>query len=317
MLRGVERLVFQNGVGTGDDQTVHLVDRGHTASAYTSVQDAVDHAVNGDTILVAAGTYSGTINITTGVNIIGLNSNSGDNAGDVIITAPGATAINLQANNVGLSHLTIKDSTTGLHWNGVAASGAVMDDLAFIDDVTGIRKSTASNVSDVTITNTDFVGGDYGITIYAATNDAGNFDDITFDNLTFTGQTAKGMYFEQLSNAAITNTSFTNVGNTGPAGDAIDLNLKYETYSNITFTHVDIDNAGKGTSPNGAITVKARDDGPSYDSPDEAAVSDTIVFNDVTINDTTTGFRVGEPGKNNAGPTVTINGITVTNPAAS
>ena len=278
-----------------------------------SIQAAINAASAGDTILIAAGTYTGTINVTQAVTLRGVDDDAGDGGNDVIITAPGVTAINIQADDVALANLTIRDSATGVHWNGVTVTGTTIDQTAFVDNGTSIRKSTASSVSDVAITDTDFVGGDYGITIYAATNDAGAFDGVTFDNLTFTGQTAKGMYFEQLSSADISDISFNDVGNTGVAGNAIDLNLKYETYSDITFTNIDIDNAGKGAAPNGAIAVKARDDAPSYDSPDQASVSDTIVFNDVNINDTTTGFRVGEPGANNAGPLVTINGITVTN----
>ena len=83
-----------------------------------SIQAAINAASAGDTILIAAGTYTGTINVTQAVTLRGVDDDAGDGGNDVIITAPGVTAINIQADDVALANLTIRDSATGVHWNG-------------------------------------------------------------------------------------------------------------------------------------------------------------------------------------------------------
>src|SRR5690606_307121 len=56
--------------------------------------------------------------------------------------------------------------------------------------------------------------------------------------------------------------------------------------------------------------IKARDDGAYGSSP--ASVSDTVVIRNGTISGTGTGIQVGEPGKNNAGPDVSIDNVRIT-----
>ena len=104
------------------------------------------------------------------------------------------------------------------------------------------------------------------------------------DNNSFSALSEKGMYFEQLSNASLVGNEFEDVGNYGrvappfgPAlqdgefGQAIDINLKYETYENVTFTDTvitnsgnsDQDGAGEPGAFGAAVGVKIRDDAPS------------------------------------------------------
>ena len=117
------------------------------------------------------------------------------------------------------------------------------------DNVTGLNKSTAAVVTNLTVNDNTFSHGIYGMTINAAADDSGAFDHITMNDNTFSSLSEKGMYFEQLSNASLDGNSFDDVGNYGrvappfgPAGlppvgqdgefgQAIDIKLKYETYS--------------------------------------------------------------------------------------
>src|SRR5262245_61579980 len=135
----------------------------------------------------------------------------------------------------------------------------------------------------------------------------------------------KGIYVEALSNAHITNITMNDVGEYGDApygtqgafGNGIDINLKNGTYSNIVidnFTMTDVGSStGAGTAHlgGGAIVVKARDDAPSYNSVPATYTGDLIIENG-TIDGTSTGIRVGEPGKNIAGPSVVVTDVTIT-----
>ena len=201
------------------------------------------------------------------------------------------------------------------------------------DNVTGLNKSTAAVVTNLTVNDNTFSHGIYGMTINAAADDSGAFDHITMNDNTFSSLSEKGMYFEQLSNASLDGNSFNDVGNYGrvappfdlPANDgqygqAIDINLKYETYSNVTFTdteitnsgHSDRDGAGSPGTFGAAVGVKIRDDGPSYNS-NPADFDGQIVFNGLTIDGTSTGVRMGEPGKDNDGPDVLLQNVSITN----
>src|SRR5690606_34917046 len=54
-----------------------------------------------------------------------------------------------------------------------------------------------------------------------------------------------------------------------------------------------------------------RDDGSYAGAP--ADFTGQIVFNGGSIDGTSTGVRIGEPGKDNDGPDVLLNGVTITN----
>ena len=67
----------------------------------------------------------------------------------------------------------------------------------------------------------------------------------------------------------------------------------------------------------GAITVKARDDAPSYGSPNTATLTG-VHIHDGTIDGTSVGVRIGEPTKANAGPgNVDVENVTITNAVTS
>ena len=146
----------------------------------------------------------------------------------------------------------------------------------------------------------------------------------------FSDLSEKGMYFEQLSHAVLTGNSFDGVGNygrisppfggtDGEFGQAIDINLKYETYEAVSFVDTVITNSGhsnmEGAGSTGAfgaaVGVKIRDDGGYSSNP--ASFNGQIEFHGGSIDGTSTGFRVGEPGRNNDGPNVLIDSVLVAN----
>jgi len=365
---GIDTLSEIEIVDDGAGGRILLVGNG----GFTSIQDAIDEALAGDTILIADGTYQENLVIDTanltikaaGSNVVIQGSFKTDNG-----IAPathlsdwfegpsypgsysGASGVGVQinANGLTLEGLTITGFRQGANLgNGttpVTISGLTMTDVTFTDNVAGLNKDPAAFVSNVTMTGVEFAHGYQGVTIQAgvdntnSTSDAGSFDIVTMTNTRFEDLTEKGLYVEQLSNATITGSDFIDVGNYGRVtpgfgpvsqegyfGNAIDINLKYSAYGNINFVDTDIQNSGNSNQNGaaavglggGAISVKARNDAGSYHN-NPASLLDSIEFNGVVINGTSTGIRVGEPGKlqssfdgNSPAPDVEFTNVTIT-----
>ena len=312
-----------------------------------SIQEAIDKASNGDTILVKAGTYVESLSVGKEVTII-----SADGPGAATIEGPllsqldvpdgmsldtffeqnhpaysGSIGVALNASNVVLDGFAFTGFSNAIMLGNT--DGAEILNNSFVNNVTGIRKGTEGLVENIKISDNTFEHGIYGINTYAASNGKGAFDGVIMNGNSFAYLSEKGMYFEQLSHATLTDNSFDSVGNygrisppfggtDGEFGQAIDINLKHETYQNVTFIDTMIVNSGNSDQNGGtpgtfgaAIGVKIRDDG-SYGSV-PADFDGQIIFNGLTINGTSTGVRIGEPGKDNHGPDVSIDGIIVQN----
>ncbi len=68
------------------------------------------------------------------------------------------------------------------------------------------------------------------------------------------GTTFKGFYFETADNLTMRNVTVTNAGNVGDPGThqygaAIDVNLKHDAFSSITFDNVVVKNSGEFGRP--------------------------------------------------------------------
>ena len=153
--------------------------------------------------------------------------------------------------------------------------------------------------------------------------------NVTINGTHFTDMTAKGIYVEALSNALITGVVMNHVGfygggtlfggPTAVGGSGIEVNLKNGVYHDITITGFTLTDTGvsngAGTSHDNAaaISVKVRDDAPSYNGAPATWTGGDVVISNGTINGTSTGIRDGETNKNVAGPPVDINGVTITN----
>lgn len=314
---------------------------------YATIQDAIDAADPDDTIYIAEGTYNENLSITTdgltlkaignvvleGTLLSQLGVPSGVPLNDYFEANhpayTGSNGIVLNANNVTISGLTITGFSVGIALH--TSAGASITGNTFIDVINGIRKSEAAQVSNLAVSDNTFTQGVFGLTVYAHASGSGTFDGITMNGNTFSHLSEKGMYFEQLSNASLDGNTFDDVGNygrisppfggtDGEFGQAIDINLKYGTYENVTFSDTTITDSGNSNkdgaaSPGafgGAIGVKTRDDGPSYNG-NPADFTGAIVFDGLTIDGTSTGVRVGEPGKNNLGPDVEITDLSIAN----
>jgi Hemolysin-type calcium-binding repeat (2 copies). len=341
-LNNVETLQFA-------DATVQVVGAG----GFATIQAAIDAASAGDVILIADGTYEETLNVNKAVTLKAAGSGAilqGTITGEPPIppdthldvwletaeptsysSSPGANGITVASSNVTIDGLTISGFINGIALG--TSDGVTIVNNTLTDNIVGIRKGTADAVTNVTISDNTIEHGYHGITTYAASDGSGAFDGVTMDDNSFSALSEKGMYFEQLSNASLTGNTFDHVGNfgrvtpvfggtTGNFGNAIDINLKYETYSNVTFTDTEITSSGYSNqngdadygTHGGAIGIKIRDDAPSYNSP-AAEFTGQIVFQGGFIDGTSTGVRIGEPGKDNLGPNVLFDGMLISNTA--
>jgi Ca2+-binding RTX toxin-like protein len=308
---------------------------------YTSIQAAIDAAPVGATIHIGAGVFEENLVINKEVHLVGepgavlqgymvdLVGAHGGLDGYFEATHSGYTAsigIDLQgaADGSSITGLTIQGFSKGIDLGSV--SGVTIEDNIFVNNVTGINKDANDVVETIAINGNDFSHGIHGVTIHG--DGTGLFDGVTIDDNSFSAMSEKGMYFEQLSNANLTGNSFDDVGNYGrvappfgPAGQngdygqAIDINLKALNYENVTFTDTEITNSGhsdeNGTAPvsnfGAAIGIKIRDDNSG------ASFTGSVVFDGLVIDGTSTGVRVGEPGKNNDGPNVELIDVTIDN----
>ena len=339
LLTGVEKVTDSAG------HSILLVGNG----GYSSIQAAINAASSGDTIMIAAGTYSENLTINTaGLTIVGIGevtlhgtfrSDNGNFAGTVAdylaahgpsnpSSASGA-GITINADNTTLQNINISEFSTGINF-GDGIDHTTLQDVDISGFINGIRKGTQADISDLHVNGGSMSDGLFGVffaktTALALKND-GLVDGVIFDGTAFSHLLMKGIYAEALSNAHITNITMTDVGQwgdtafgggTGRFGNGIDINLKNGDYSNIVIDHFTMTDVGLSSgagSPHlggGAIVVKARDDGATYGAAPATYIG-VVTIADGTIDGTSTGIRAGEPGQNIAGPAVQVTDVDIT-----
>jgi Ca2+-binding RTX toxin-like protein len=334
-LSGIEKI---DGAGTAN---ILLVGNG----GYATIQAAIAAATTGDTIMIAAGTYNENVVIDKGVTLVGLGNVTihgtfesdngiapGTNVSDWLTTATSysgaaGNGVTIAANNVALSNINIDGFLYGVRFAS-DVSNTTLTNVDVSNSVIGIEKSTDADINGLTMTGGSFTDGYIGIDFAkdAAVGQAGNglATNVTISGTHFEDMTAKGIYVEALSNALITGVSMDHVGffGTGPAsggpglaaGVGIEVNLKNGVYHDITITDFDLTDTGTAPHDNSAaISVKTRDDAPSYNGTPATWTGGDLVISNGTIAGTTTGVRTGETGKTVAGPGVDVTGVTISN----
>lgn len=316
---------------------------GHTwgVDAFATIQAGIDAAAAGGTVHVGPGSYNQALILDQWVVIEGAGDGT-DPLADTIITSPTSPVFLLQAGgtsaanrtvlsgfrvgpitgsafytDVTLGYITLQGLTiTGatnygieIH-NNARATDLVLDDVTLMNNVTAFR--VRGQLDGLQITDSLFEANTNGLYSVAATADSNYLRNVTVTGTEFTGNTLKGMYLEKLSNALFDHLVLTGNGATGLWAAGIDINLKYEAYTNITIQNSVFEDNGTGDAVNGtALAIKARDDSPSYNT-NPASLSGVIVRNN-SFSGSPQALRFGEPAQNNAGPT----GVSVLNNAFS
>jgi Ca2+-binding RTX toxin-like protein len=336
-LSGIEKI---DGAGSAN---ILLVGHG----GYASIQAAINAAAVGDTIVIAAGTYNENVVVDKGVTLVGLGEVTvhgtfeSDNAvtgnlSDWIATAPSfngaaGNGVTIAADNVTLSNINIDGFLYGVRFAS-DVSNTTLTNVDVSNSVIGIEKSIGADVNGLTVNGGSFTDGYIGID-FAKDTGAGQANNGLATNVTISGthfedMTAKGIYVEALSSSLITGVTMDHVGFYGggaafggPAavgGSGIEVNLKNGVYHDVTITNFTLtdtgvsNGAGSSHDNAAAISVKTRDDAPSYNGTPATWTGDALVISNGTIDGTSTGIRAGETNKNVAGPPVDVSGVTIT-----
>ncbi|MDO9360035.1 MAG: filamentous hemagglutinin N-terminal domain-containing protein [Polaromonas sp.] len=243
---------------------------GNQGSALTplnTVQGGVNAVVNGGTVNVGAGVYSENVTIGKTLTLDGAGSTQ------TVIKAPSSASGNAvtisNASNVTLSDLQIADSFYGLQMTGTS-SNTTVNRVAFNNNRYGIRNGTSVRADNFRMLDSSITGGLIGFQTYNSYNAGsgqanGSFKNALFENVTVSDTSFKGFYFETADNLTMKNVTVTNAGNVGDPdtlkyGAAIDVNLKYDAFNNLTFDNVVINSSGhsSGTADHAAFVIKTR-----------------------------------------------------------
>jgi parallel beta-helix repeat protein len=132
---------------------------------YPTIQEAINAANPGDTIMVATGTYLENIVVNKTVTLIGEDSNN-----TIIDGGDFGTVILVIANNVSISKFTIKNSGSTLLDNGILinqASYCNVSNNILTSNYFGIRlKDSSNNV----LSNNNVTDNQYGIELFYSSN---------------------------------------------------------------------------------------------------------------------------------------------------
>ncbi|MEP2025007.1 right-handed parallel beta-helix repeat-containing protein, partial [Reichenbachiella sp.] len=288
----------------------------HTPCA--TIDYAMTQIVTGDIINLRAGLHASTT-LNDGIYLIG--------EGDISIVQ----GITVSGDDITIENIKIEGGTTGITANG--SNLTIKNVNCSGHSSRGIRVTSSAALTNLTISNCNLNDNNYGLWLdddtdldglsvtnssmdngrigfysaYAASTNTGDVTNVTFRNCTFNNNTDKGIYVEKLDNALFEN--ITVIGS-GVRSDyvwnaGIDINLKWKAYSNITIRNARILDCGAigsnniGSSPENrraaAITIKARTDASSYNSP--AASLDNVTLEGVIINGLVNDIRFGEVDK--------------------
>jgi Ca2+-binding RTX toxin-like protein len=165
---------------------------------FASIQDAVDAAVDGDTILIAAGTYAENVVVDEAITLIGMGG-----ATSVIIDPASGTGLTVSG-NIGSGTVTIDGIGFQGGTNGVSASGAVtLGHLEILNSSFSgnsqhgvFVNGKSDGIGKVTVSGSSFTdngdgssNGDGDIVLFEYRGDA-TIQNVTINNATGTADTA-------------------------------------------------------------------------------------------------------------------------------
>jgi len=314
-LAQTNRYVDPAGTDNGDCSDPH--------NPCLTIQDAIDASSTNDIINLSDGTFAA-CDLSTRVTLSGsgsgtivqtIDATAAVNGTDeivienLVISGGGSPGIQVAASYVTIDHVTVNGYSRNVAIdNATALTNVTITNSDLNSGTTGLIVTDQTALDQLTVLNTSMDNNNIGF--YAsnsASTDNNDLSNVLFRNCSFSYNDRKGFYAEKLQDALFENISIINSGvtNTYAFNNGIDINLKWQAYSNITIRNSRVIGCGAigtndvGTSPenrrSSAITIKARTDASAYDSP--AASLTAVTLDGVIIDGLVGDLRFGEMGK--------------------
>ncbi|UXX79704.1 T9SS type A sorting domain-containing protein [Reichenbachiella carrageenanivorans] len=271
--------------------------------ASCNISERVTLSGRGEATIIQSMDITATTNGTNEVVVENVQMLGGASPG-IDIEASFVTIKNVSSNgysrNIHIDHATTVSNIliNNCNLNGATSTGLLVN-----------LTNAGSAVNGLTVLNTTMDNSRFGFysQMSNATNTDNYLDNVIFRNCTFNNNTDKGFYIENLNNALFENISVINSGlnplNGFNAG--VDINLKWQNYEDIEIRNSRIIGCGS-LGPNNpatpienrraaALTIKARTDAGSYNSP--AASLTNLTLDGVILDGLVSDLRFGEMGK--------------------
>jgi len=223
-----------------DTIAVKVIDKVHNIDAnryYPTITLAIDDAIDGDTIEVAAGTYlESEMHIDKSLTIQGAGRS------DTIVDVDGKTeGFYIDTDNVTIKDLTVKNAgLDNIVFSFVTVSNATIDNIASLDSEFAGLKVHNSTITNLVINNCLFSGNaTHGMRV---SETGGGVDGMTITNSHFDGNNGTGVsFYGSVTDALIENSTFNdNLFNAGE--ENLGNGIYVERLSGTTFTNVTANN---------------------------------------------------------------------------
>lgn len=324
------RFVNSSGTDSGDCSD--------SGSPCQTINYALTQSADGDELRLTAGTFS-SATIDKRITLRGKGSSTIVSGLSVTAPVSGMAYVNIRDLKVSGTSIGIAVATSFVHLDSLDISGHSsrninVDASGSISDLiiekcklnnggNGLWVDETTSLDGLTMSGTQLNGNDIGFYSQLGISTSNTMlENVVIRNCTFNSNDRKGIYCEKLSDALFENISIIGSG-VDPSyafNNGIDINLKWQAYSNIEIRNSRILDCGAlgsnnaGTVPDNrrstAVTIKARTDAGSYNG-DPASLTN-VTLDGVIIDGLATDLRFGEMGKlDNSG--IDMSTVTVTN----
>ncbi|MCD6331634.1 MAG: DUF11 domain-containing protein [Bacteroidales bacterium] len=326
--------------GHGDQSWIEKISTGDYWLDHTlKIQTSVNQVPLGSVINVLAGTYTEEFNVNRKVKIHGAGYGASDATNTILkksgtgpiitLSSSGASGDLVELWNMrlvceGVYGMSVPSGTVDyLHLKNLYVKGTAVNDAT--QSEIGLQVSNGATLSHLTVEGCTFEDLHYGWYFSNSTysGSMGNVSHCTVAGSAFNHNSIVGIYAEKLSETSFSqvtvsnngwNTVYTDGGawtHAGQYNGGVNLNLLYQNYTNLDFSHCTFTGNGLGFAEGYGLWIMARDDGSYASHP---ATLDDILVDGGTYNGNERGIRFGYPGVHNTYPNnVVVQHASITN----
>ncbi|KKG09972.1 NosD domain-containing protein [Methanosarcina sp. 2.H.A.1B.4] len=258
-----------NGTAASYPAPTTLYVGGEGSGNYTTIQDAVNNASSGNTILVYPGTY--TENVNASVENISIRSYSG-NPDDTIIKREEFKSNNIKitANNVTISGFTITGAgSTGIYMSRISGANIINNKLSGVGCGIQMERSSRCNL----INNTVSDSAQHGFYLSSSSNHC----ILANNTISYTGEEGillRSSVYCTLTNNVISNTYYEGIY----LNSSSNCNVTGNTVSNTEDDGIDL-NSSSNCNINGNAVLNTEDDGICLVNSENCILTNNTVSN--------------------------------------